>query len=308
MRFKGTNAFAHPGIKEEEEARMLFDAKRQDRFATKLFHSHTLSMLITFAKGYLVHLNPETLFFGKGAPYNYAPNVGLFYIFELPFIIWGAHQLLSHLGKSHQLILAWFLLSPVASALTYDIPSSTRTMLMLPPLLYASSTGIISLLIQLKNRILLQKAFIAVLFIVMVFQFGYYLHQYAVHSPIENASAWQYGYKQAVIYLNESLSQYKKVIVSTNLRQPQNFFTFYLQYDPKTYIEVDGGTISGGFLESKNKFDRYEFHEIDYQTIEQTSDVIIVDLYKNMSESLLKKQLKIINLPNGQPEIAIAKT
>ncbi len=309
MRFKGTNVFTQPGLVEDEVERSFVDADRQDAFSMKVLHNQKIAATLTIAEGYLKHFRPDVLFLGRnGPPYNYTPNVGLFYIIELPLMLWGFAKLSSRSNKAIQLSFFWLLLAPVAAALTWDVPSSTRTMLMLPPLLIFTSVGAYEFFIKrdITHRFGATILGSAVL-LTLVGNISYYLHQYYIHAPLEFADAWQYGYKQAVEYAESQKGKYDKVVVSTYLKQPQNFFAFYSKYDPKTYIEKDGGTVSGGFLESRNKFDKYEFRHIEYADNEWQGKIMFIDLEIKLTEEIRSKAIKTINLPNGEPYIVISE-
>ena len=308
MRFKGTSVFEHPGLIEKEAKRAVVDAAVQDGLSMKLFHNRPMAVFLTLANGYLKHFAPDMLFLGMwGPPLNYTPNVGLLYLFELPLVIWGAHELLKDEDKRIPgVVFIWILLAPVAAALTIDVPSSTRIAVMLPALQILSAMGAYAFIAKwLRKEWSISKLRSGLLTVVVLLSLFHYLHQYYVHAPIEYAQSWQYGYQEAVDYAVEHLAEYDKVVVSTNLRQPQNFFAFYSKYDPWTYIFIDGGTVSGGFNEDRNHFGKFEFHPIDYHSMGDGGKTLIIDIYKNMDADFRKRALKVISLPNGEPEIAI---
>jgi 4-amino-4-deoxy-L-arabinose transferase-like glycosyltransferase len=309
MRFKGTSIFEHPGIIEEEEERRLIDAENQDRFAFKFLHNRRFASLMMFAEGYLKHFRPDVIFLGqKGPPFNYVPNTGLLYLIELPFFMWGFINLWKQKDLSKYLLTGWLLLSPIASALTWDAPSSTRTTISLPTYQIITALGLFPLFQKVSLRARIRLASMGLIAFVFLISFIYFIHQNQVHAPLEYASSWQYGYQEAVKYAEEHKNQYDRIIVSTQLKQPHNFFAFYTKYDPWTYINVDGGTVSGGFLEDKNKFDIYEFHDINYSSLSLEEKSLLIDLYKSMPDEFKDKALTIIYLPDGEPEIIISET
>lgn len=311
MRFKGTSIFEHPGLIEEEEQRWLLDATRKDWFSMKLYHNRPFAILQTLANGYLKHFRPDLLFLGFwGPPVNYTPNVGLLYLIELPFMIIGALGLMTSKNSKLPLVVgSWMLLAPLASAFTIDVPSTTRMTIILPTYQILTALGLFSFLNSMQHAPPTWRiASLPLLATAWILSIGQYLHQYHVHAPLEFAQSWQYGYKQAVEYADQHKHEYDRVIVSTNLRQPQNFFAFYLQYDPVTYLFVDGGTVSGGFLETRNAFDKFEFHPIDYGRLDRSKRSLLIDLYSRMDSGYRDNALKVINLPNGEAEIAISRT
>lgn len=308
MRFKGTSVFEHPSLIEEEMRRSAVDAQRQDRLAMKFLHSRYLAGFLTVTDGYLKHFQPDLLFLGtKGMPYNHTPNVGLLYLVELPLILLGLYKIANLKDRRpFGVLLSWLLLSPVASALTWDIPSSVRMTVALPTPQIFSAAGVLTVVAEVRKR---RKGFRMTAFVVaailIVGSIFDYLHQYYVHGPIEFAESWQYGYKEAVEYADLHKGKYSKVIVSTSLRQPQNFFAFYTKYDPWTYINIYGGTVSGGFLETKNKFGKFEFHPIDYNAPVSNERLLLIDLYEKSSGTERERAIKTITMPNGKPIISI---
>lgn len=310
IRFKGTSVFENPGLIEEEQVRALVDVENQNLFAMKLYHNRRLAALLTVAEGYLKHFRPDFLFLGRtGPPVNYTPNVGLLYLIELPLILWGAHSLASLREKRlSAVVFTWILAAPVASAFTWDIPNSTRMTMILPTFQILGAVGLEKVIFSKTLRKSYKKGIRAAVAIGFLFSVGHYLHQYYVHAPIEFAESWQYGYKQAVQFVQERQDDYDKVLVSTNLRQPQNFFAFYTEYDPRTYIFIDGGTVSGGFLETRNKFGKFEFHPIDYENLQSEENLLLIDRFDEMPQAYKNKALKVIELPNGEPTIVISRT
>ena len=310
MRFKGTSVFEHPGLVEKETGRRVVDAQRQDWLGVKFLHNRYFAGFLTVSDGYLKHFQPDLLFLGtKGMPYNHAPNVGLLYLGELPLILLGLCKM-AHLKdrRPFGILLGWLLLSPVASALTWDIPSSVRMTVALPTLQIFSAVGVLTALAKVTK---MRKGFRIVTFmlsaVLVAGSVYHYLHQYYVHGPLEFAESWQYGYKEAAEYADLHKDENSKVIVSTNLRQPQNFFAFYTKYDPWTYINIDGGTVSGGFLETKNKFGKFLFQPINYSEGPSETPVLLVDLYAQTPKSQRDEALKVIRLPNGEPTVSIMK-
>jgi len=90
------------------------------------------------------------------------------------------------------------------------------------------------------------------------------------------SKTWYYGYKQMVNDVIQLSPKYQKIIVSPKIGQPQNFFAFYLKYDPKTYIYTDGGTVSGGFEETRNHLGKYFFQTFDEKTIRNNPESLFV--------------------------------
>ena len=120
--------------------------------------------------------------------------------------------------------------------------------------------------------------------------------------PIEFSENWLYGRKEAVIFTEVEKKNYDRVIVSTELEQPHEFWLYYSKYDPKTYLQ-EGGTVSGGYLEDRNKFDKYLFRPIDYERQKNEAKTLFVGTPEDFPGG--EKPIKIINYLNGEEAIYI---
>ena len=120
--------------------------------------------------------------------------------------------------------------------------------------------------------------------------------------PIEYSKAWLYGRKEAALYTDSVKDKYDRIIVSTKLEQPHEFWLYYLKYDPKRYLQ-EGGTVSGGFLEDRNKFDKYSFKPIDFEKQRLEAKTLFVGTPKDFSSNA--NVLKTIYYLNGEPAIYI---
>ena len=125
---------------------------------------------------------------------------------------------------------------------------------------------------------------------------------YFGHTNVEFSQYWQYGYKQAVEYAQAHKAQYKRIVVSTKLEQPHMFFLYYLRYDPAMYLK-EGGTASGGFAEYRNKFDIYEFREIDWVKEVRDGTTLFIGTPQEISGGVIKT----IYYLDGNEAIRIAK-
>ena len=120
--------------------------------------------------------------------------------------------------------------------------------------------------------------------------------------PIEYSKAWLYGRREAVLYTESIKERYDRVVVSTRLEQPHEFWLYFSKYDPAKYLEI-GGTISGGFLEDRNRFDKYLFKPVDYEEQRKEAKTLFVITPKEMPSNA--RTLKTIYYLNGEPAIYV---
>lgn len=300
LRYEGTTVFSDLSPLYKTSAKIEVD--RQEGMLTigKILHNRRLVYVPIILSNYLSHLNPTFLFFTADMNRHHAPGIGLLYLWDLPFILAGIYFLVKNKFnvKSKIIIFAWFFLAPVAASVTWGVPHSLRTEMYLPTYQIFAAIGAYTFYSYIKSK----KAFILVVAAALFINFAYYLHQYYVHMPIEYSQDWLYGRKQAALISNQLKDGYSRVIVSTKLEQPHEFWLYYLKYDPKKYL-AQGGTVSGGFLEYRNHFDKFYFKPIDFGNQSQEEKTLFVGLPSEFPPNA--NVIQRINYLNGEPAIYI---
>lgn len=291
MRFRATNIF-DPGaryLNEKDIPKLLLDKRLEDKaagyeFAGKIFHnSHLLFLDYDTLKkafnNYISNFGFEYLFISGDAPLHHAPDFGLLYIWELPFIVLGLFFIFSKgLNRYTVIILAWMLLVPLPNAVTREAPHSIRTELFLPSFQILASIGIFYLLYILRNE---SKwvIYTAIIFIsaTLSINHGFYLHQYYTQTNLKLSRYWMYGRKEAVDITEKLKGSYDKVLVSMKVDMPYIFWLYYSKKDPREYLR-GGGTLSGGFADERNHFDKYEFRNFQYNTLPKNQKLLLVSV------------------------------
>ncbi len=301
LRFKGTTIFADlsPKYVASEEAKQ--DSDTNLAILGKIFHNRRMVYVPIIVDNYLSNFRLNYLFFTADMDRHHAPEVGLLYLWDLPFIISGMYFLAKKdfEVKSKLIIFWWFLIAPIAASVTWGVPHSLRSEIYLPTYQIFAAIGVITFLSFHKN-----KTMSAVVFAALFLNFVYYLHQYYYLLPKEYSQAWLYGRKEAALYTDSVKNNYDKIIVSTKLEQPHEFWLYYLKYDPKKY-QQEGGTVSGGFLEERNKFDKYQFRPVNFSTQSKEPKTLFVGTPEEFPKGI--KTVKTINYLNGEPAIYIVK-
>lgn len=255
----------------------------------------------TLIWGYLSHYSPEWLFLTSDNPRHHAPDMGLMYVWEIPFLLFGLFVAWKNLkGWPRILLFGWFLLAPVPAAPTTGLPHAIRTLNFLPTHQIFTALGIVAVVSALvRKRGFFALAAVYTIFI--LFNFAYYLDMYFVQQNPENSQYWQYGYRDAVALTEKLKPNYQKIVVSTTLDQSYMFFLFYTKYDPALYL-AHGGTKSGSFEEVRNSFDKYEFRKIVWSQEKRDGTVLYVGDPKDMPHGNVGN----IKFLNGTPAIELA--
>lgn len=294
-RLRGTSSLADQTALLSRSVQKLEDDKVNGNVWGVLFDNRRLVWTRTILDGYLSHYSLRWLFLTGDNPRHHAPSMGLLYLWELPFFLWGVYTLFVKGGLESKFLFSWFLIAPIAASPTTELPHAIRSIVFLPTFQIFTAFGILELL---KKR----KIFLFVCLPIIAVNIFYYLHMYFGHTNHEFSKFWQYGYEQAVEYAKAHRNQYKKIVVSTKLEQPHMFFLYYLQYDPQKYL-AEGGTASGGFAEYRNKFDIYEFREIDWRKEITGGSTLFIGTPQEISSGIVKT----IYYLDGAEAIRIAK-
>lgn len=268
----------------------------------------------TIVGGYVSHFNLNWLFVTGDISRHHAPNMGLLYLFEFPFILLGIYYFIfGNFDKKTKLLLfSWFLIAPIPASITTGVPHAVRTLNFLPTFQIFAALGFISAYELIKQYKVSSSKYYVLKIILYTFfltlaagNFVYYLNQYFVQLNYYDSFDWQYGYKQAVDEVKREGNKYDKIVVSDSAPMDKSymFFLFYLQYSPKEYQKI-GISSSGGFS-SHHFFGKYTFRSIDWRKDSARKGVLYIG---NPDEIPENSSMKTIYNLNGMPAIRIAGT
>lgn len=257
---------------------MAYDQKTNNKIGT-IFHNRRVIYGLAAVKGYFDHFNLDFLFLhGDGGRQHHAVNVGMLYLWDLPFILIGIFILLNRMDKRIMLLFAWFLISPFPSAISTGTPHPVRAINMIPAFQIFSAVGAIFILQKLiKIRRLAIKLF-GIVFICSALALNavYYFHQYYIHTPIEYGDFWQYGHKQVFQDLSKIENKYKKIVVTYKYDQPYIYYLFYNKIDPKWYQKNWDYNGNGQVDRMKRVIGKYEFRNINWSTDQKLSNTLFI--------------------------------
>lgn len=285
-----------------EAKKALTDLNNNDKLGL-VFDNRRVFYAKEIISGYLSHFDLNWLFIRGDIARHHAPNMGLLYIFEIPFLLIGIYLLFTgDFKKAKYLIFLWFLIAPIPASITSGVPHAIRTLNFLPTFQIFTALGLIYVFSRIK-RYHYHQAPIFIIAIFGLFNFFYYLDQYFVQQNIFNAKEWQYGYSK--IIQPEIFEKYKKIIVSNegHMDQSYMFFLFYLRYPPEDY-QKQSEFASGGFREN-HKFDKYEFRPIVWEKEIKSESILYIGRPDDFGQDA--KLLKSINYPGGGEAMRIVQ-
>ena len=308
LRVTGTSIFSYQTELLKTNVQKLERDRENNDTLGLILDNRRMVFAKTIIAGYISHFDPNWIFIRGDISRHHAPNMGLIYLFELPFILFGIYLLLfSDFNiKTKLLIFGWFLLAPVPASITTGVPHAVRTLNFLPTFQILSALGLVYAFVYInkfKNVKYLAYLIFAAIF---VFNFSYYLNQYFVQQNYYYSTDWQYGYRQAVDEVVKLQDNYDNIVISDN--QPMDksymFFLFYLKYSPSEYQKI--GEKSSGSFDSHHSFGRYTFRTIDWQKDRLIKKTLYVGPPKDIPDGVTL--IKTIYNLDGSVAIRIAGT
>jgi 4-amino-4-deoxy-L-arabinose transferase-like glycosyltransferase len=233
-----------------------------------------------FAEHFMInwasHYSGNFLFFEGGSNYQFSvPGRGIIYFIDIIPLVVGLLSLIYKRSKSGNLLLAWFLLSPIPSALTNEAPQVLRAIVMLPVPMIITALGMDKIAGWLKQRFSISGTVVTALYLIIIFGFlENYLTAYFTEYRTNYSWSWQYGYEQVVDYAKAHYSDYDKIIVTKKYGEPHEFFLFFMSWNPAKY-QNDPNKIT--FFQSDwywvDRFDKFYFVN-DWQIQKSGTDFI----------------------------------
>lgn len=279
FRLQGTSAFSGlDSIYQQTSRELLVDKQKKDVIG-EILHNRRMVIPTIFINNYASHFNLKWLFTNGGLESFKAPGFGLFYPWELLFMIAGILFSFALSMKVRIFLLGWVLAALVAPAITTQSPHAMRAINVLPipqVLIALGLFGISQVFIYRKWRVFFTTVY---LFIICIFIIGgayKFYQQYFYAFPKQESSSFQYPLSESIKYAIANQNKYKYIIISNNdaLMQSYMFYLYYSKYDPQKYLAM-GGTKSGGFAQW-HKIGKFEFRTINWSKDSMFHNVLVI--------------------------------
>ena len=219
----------------------------------KLRYNRPLYFVTKVTNYYLSYFSPKFIYQSQGAQYQFSiPGKNLFTLpVTILALIGGIWLLLSPRhsarvplsgGLSRIFLFSWLLLSPVAAALTADPPQALRPNPMIPVVIIFASIGTYWIINLFKKHHWAQKAVLASIIFSCLLGYIRYLNSYHGTYPKTYSWSWQYGYQQAIEYVEKNSQNYNNVIFTKHYGEPHIFYAFFTKLNPLV-IQPGGNNI-----------------------------------------------------------------
>ena len=250
LRYNEVNIFSDSSIVTTANQQIANDGNKA---WSNLIHNRRVGYGLAYIKHYLDNLNPQFLFIsGDGNPKFSIQDVGQMYIWEIPFFLLGM-LFLFRKREGHWLIIPlWILLGLAPAGVARETPHALRIETVIPTFQILTAYGLFNILgifNRKSYRINALPVVMSVICFFAVFNFLYFVHNYFVHYSKEFSGQWQYGYREAIGFINDNERKYDKIYMTESLGRPYIYYLFYSRYSPQKFREdSDSGKDALGFM------------------------------------------------------------
>ncbi len=308
IRFQGTSIFSNQEELFQRASSRITRDYQKNSILGLVFDNQRVAMGLTVLRAYSSHFDPAWLFFNSGAEKHKVPNLGLFYLWELPLLLIGIYYLVSRnfLLGSKILIFSWILIAPLSASIATEAPHAMRIFNLLPVPQLIIALGAVALVAKIQTfKKYMRYLLLSSGFLLLLFSFSFLFHNYFINFPNEQSESFQYPLAQTIDYVLENEDRYQKIVFSNqnNGYQSYMFFLFFSQYDPVFYLN-QGGTVSGGYDET-HKINKYEFRPIEWENETRNKNTLYVGNIDDFPKGVVFKQE--FKLLNGERAIAVVE-
>ena len=264
-RFSYISVFSDPTTTHEIDYARLLDAQFRGqttnvipKVASRFVHNKATFWTEKIVNNVFSAVSADFLFINGDPNLRHSiKGVGQFYWIESIALLLG---LIFFFGSFKErkikiLISFWLVVGVIPSAITRDGGThATRLILILPPLIFLISYGILVGLSKLKGNA--PQLLAASYLLLFTLEFGFYQHKYWVDNPWQTERQWHAGFYEAVEEIKKLEESYEKIIISDKYEPPKIFFAGLYQYPPDAWQKgFEKVSIPGfDYLEKVGKF------------------------------------------------------
>lgn len=253
---------------------------------TKLIYNRPVYFVTNFTLNYFKHFSFQFLAFSGGSNYQFSlQNMGLIYMIELPFLVYGFFKLFK--SRIGWVFLTWFLIAPIPSALTREAPHALRSIFMIGSMQVIISYGLIQFFNLISNKKIIYKISYTLIGVLLLLNSLIYLNTYFFKYPKQYSQAWQYGYKQAIDTLNKYDNKYPKIYFTKKYGEPHLFYLFFNKYDPAKY-------------QNNNSLVRYA--QTNWRWVDQLDNIYFLNDWELVGKLRGETGALVITSPDSIPE------
>ena len=228
----------------------------------KLLHNKVTVRLRLVKNNYLEHLSVNFWYlYGDNSLRYFLGNMGMFYLFEMPFFISGLIFYLKQKNKFSLFLIFWILLAPIPAALV-GRSFAVRSLNMLPAPFIFVSAGIVYIADKFRRKSF--RMFFNTLLTLAVI--GFMMHtliKYYFEYPVYGATWWGWENKTALDYAKTRENQYDRIFISDYYTGTPLAFAVYNSYDPLKFRRAVNNPVTIADNRRLVKLGKYYFGSLD---------------------------------------------
>ena len=281
-----------------EKSNSLKEAVGNSFISRIIYHRYLLFAKEIFLN-FVDHFSFDYLFVsGDINPRHSIQSFGLFYSFEIIFLILGIIYLIKNWNIYFTFLFFYLIIAIFPAAITKTTPHALRTLPAMPVFIVVISFGIWKFLDFFEKK--KTKFFISFLLIILyLFNLSKFWQDLNYIYPVKYSNHWQYGYQELMTYIGQEKNNYKKVFITREEGRPAMYYWFYNQVDP-VLVQAANKTVKkdqGEYLEFENiEFvDSLNGVNLDNSLIASSEDV-----FNSLAEENNLKLIKVIKDLSGK--------
>jgi len=303
LRFQEVNIFSDSSIVLTANQEIAND---HNAMWSKVIHNRRLGYAEDFLKHYFDNLNPSFLFItGDGNPKFSTQQTGEMYIWEIIFVVAGVFFLFKKREGDHWWFpVFWFLVAIIPAATARETPHALRIENGLPMPQFFTAYGLYYVVTGLKGRVFrlpIKKIAVAIIFLTALGNFLYFYHDYFTFYPSTYSGEWQYGYKDALTYVQKEQNKYTHIVMTEALGRPYIYSLFYEKYSPQAFRKNANITRDAFGFVDVHSFGKFVFLAVAANGKQQYKKSLFIDAPNDVPKNA--HILKNFDLLNGNPSL-----
>ena len=315
-----------PGFLSRASTLNIFNYARQSPHGYMSEYTGVLSAIINnrvflsvreFVSLYMSYFSPRNMFWLSDAdPRTSYPQLATFYIWQLPFYLYGLYILIKKqkLKDLRFFTLSLLLISPLPAAITRDSYTTIRSLQMVVPLMIIISIAIVTLYQKLGK--LWKKISIVGFCLIIIFSLLKLYSSAILLNEYHRAQYWNYGWQQVVQSLQEELDPQLPVSVDNARGEPYIQLLFFTRHDPKQFqqqnLEVSLDEYYTNMTrERQKKIGRISTHPLNWKYDLAYDQYLVGDVLSMSPEQIKEHDVEIVKkiyYPDGRLAFIIVRT
>ena len=307
----------------DAQVRNTYNGGIVPKIASRIVNNKFVVWTSKISTNYLESFSTQFLFLkGDISSRHSVVGVGQFYKLDAIFLVLGIILFFkskldggAESKKNKAVISFWVIFGAVPSSLTIEGGGhATRLILILPPLIFLISFGLVETVNFIKNRFY-KKIFILSYAVLLLISLFFYQYNYWVRYPWYSEKSWYAGYKEAIEAVKEYENQYDKIVITNAEERPYIFLASYYPYDPNVWQRGFGEGYVAGFGDLK-KVGKFYFGQVegkigmDKLSLVMDEDTLYIASKREIAPNLISEPsrvpaglhlVRVITLPSGEP-------